>query len=104
MSFAQQRLWLLDQIDSSSPAYNIPYAISMTGRLDVDALTRGLNALVQRHEALRTTFRMIDEQPMQMIADPQALPMLRIDLRAIAPAERQQRAATRDSACSAAPL
>src|SRR5690348_7341292 len=55
-SFAQQRLWFLDQLEPGASVYNMPAAIRAVGRLDVAALGRSLNEVVRRHEALRTTF------------------------------------------------
>lgn len=67
-SLAQQRLWFLDQLDPGTPFYNICRAFWLNGRLDVEALERSLNTIVQRHEVLRTTFQAVDAQPMQVIA------------------------------------
>lgn len=75
LSFAQQRLWFLDQMEPDSPIYNIPSAILLRGDLDVAALERSLNALVIRHEPLRTTFQIVDDQPVQYI-----LPALQVAL------------------------
>ncbi|MEO7028527.1 MAG: HAD-IIIC family phosphatase, partial [Acidobacteriaceae bacterium] len=66
-SFAQQRLWFLDQLEPDNPIYNIPQMLRMTGPLNVDALQRSLSEIVRRHEALRTTFEAADGQPMQVI-------------------------------------
>ena len=71
LSFAQQRLWLLDRLDPGSPVYNVPRALRLVGALNLDALSRSLTEIVRRHEALRTTFPIIDEQPVQSIAAPQ---------------------------------
>src|SRR5262245_27614378 len=83
LSFAQQRLWFLDQLVPGSPAYNIPGALRITGALDVAALEHSLNAILQRHDALRTTFATLDEQPVQLVAPTLALPLTRIDLRTV---------------------
>src|SRR5688500_11889079 len=56
LSFAQQRLWLVDRLEPGSPAYNMPYALRLRGVLDGGALRASLDALVRRHETLRTTF------------------------------------------------
>ncbi|MEN9866280.1 MAG: hypothetical protein RL748_1870, partial [Pseudomonadota bacterium] len=57
LSYAQQRLWLLDQIDGGSAAYNMPGALSLRGQLDLSALEAALSAILARHESLRTCFR-----------------------------------------------
>ena len=56
LSFAQQRLWVLDQIEPNNPLYNMPRAIRLTGVLNVPALETALNGIVERHEILRTTY------------------------------------------------
>ena len=68
LSFAQQRLWFLDQFVPDSPAYTIPFALRLSGQLDLAALERSLNEIVKRHEALRTSFAAEDGQPVQVIA------------------------------------
>ncbi|MET0398427.1 MAG: amino acid adenylation domain-containing protein [Longimicrobiaceae bacterium] len=70
VSFAQQRLWLVDRLEPGSPAYNIPYALRLRGALDVDALRRSLDALVERHETLRTTLEERGGVPVQVINAP----------------------------------
>ncbi|HEY0735729.1 MAG TPA: amino acid adenylation domain-containing protein, partial [Herpetosiphonaceae bacterium] len=90
LSFAQQRLWFLDQLQPNSPAYNIPTAIRLIGRLDVVALKRSLDTIVERHEALRTTFTTLsDGQPVQVITPAQALPLPLTDLEALPEDERE---------------
>jgi amino acid adenylation domain-containing protein len=74
-SFAQQRLWFLDQLDPGSPTYNMPATVRLKGALDADALRRALGELARRHESLRTTFDSEGGLPVQVIA-----PELEIDL------------------------
>src|SRR5262249_48308680 len=68
LSFAQQRLWFLDQLEPGSPAYNIAAAVRMQGSLDLDALKQSFDEIVRRHESLRTTFTSIEGKPVQVIA------------------------------------
>ena len=68
LSFAQQRLWFLDQFEPGSPFYNIPAAVRLTGPLNVAALEHSLNEIVRRHEVLRATFVAVKGQPVQVIA------------------------------------
>lgn len=67
LSFAQQRLWVLDQIEPNGAVYNIPIAVRLHGSLYLPAFEQALNAIVQRHEVLRTVFKTVDGQPAQMI-------------------------------------
>ena len=62
-SFAQRRLWFLDQFEPGSPYYNIPSAVRLRGKLNVRALERSVDAIVERHESLRTTFAMWTASP-----------------------------------------
>ena len=68
LSFGQQRLWFLDQLGGGGGAYHIPMRVRMRGALDRDALRRALDAVVARHEALRTTFPVVDGRPEQRVA------------------------------------
>jgi amino acid adenylation domain-containing protein/FkbH-like protein len=81
ISFAQQRLWFLDQLEPGDPLYNIPQMFRMRGNLDVSALQRALNKVVERHESLRTTFGSRDSEPMQVIARQMEMPLPVTDLR-----------------------
>jgi len=74
-SFAQQRLWFLDRLQPGSPAYNMPTAVRLDGRLDIEALRRALAEVVRRHEILRTTFADDGGVPRQVIADSLELPL-----------------------------
>lgn len=79
-SFAQQRLWFLNQLDSVSAAYNIVEAFRLEGALDDVALERSVNALVVRHESLRTTFSSEEGTPIQIVAPSLLMHMARRDL------------------------
>jgi amino acid adenylation domain-containing protein len=83
LSFAQQRLWFLDQLEPGNPAYNLAAAVLLTGPLDRPAFAASLEEVVARHEALRTTFGLADDadgEPVQRIAPPAPLPLPGIDL------------------------
>jgi len=80
LSFAQQRLWFFDQFEPGSPVYNLTAPIAFEGNLDITALNRAFNFIVQRHEALRTRFDFRDGQPVQIIAPAQTIDMRLIDL------------------------
>ncbi|HEX6372563.1 MAG TPA: amino acid adenylation domain-containing protein [Longimicrobium sp.] len=83
LSFAQQRLWFLHQMEPESPFYNLPFAVRMEGALDVDALRRALAEVVRRHEVLRTTFRADASGSWQVIHPaPETFDLAVADLRA----------------------
>ncbi len=67
LSFPQQRLWFLNRLEGSNVAYNVPTALRLTGRLDIALLERAVSEIVRRHEILRTTFVMVDGQPVQRV-------------------------------------
>ena len=71
LSFAQQRLWFLSQMESQNVAYNIPFALNVTGPLHIAVMERCLNEILRRHETLRTTFPIIDGSPVQKVGPPQ---------------------------------
>ncbi|MBA3246893.1 MAG: hypothetical protein H0T63_02280 [Pyrinomonadaceae bacterium] len=91
-SFAQQRLWFLDQLGPASPLYNHPSAIRLNGVLSVEALHQTLNGIVARHEILRTTFATVDEQPVQIITPTLGVPLPVIDLSELPETEREAEA------------
>jgi amino acid adenylation domain-containing protein len=68
LSFAQQRLWFLHQLEPESVAYNLPRAIRLTGDLNIEALAQSFSEIVRRHEVLRTTFRTVQGEPIPAIA------------------------------------
>ncbi len=111
VSFAQQRLWFLDQLEPGSPLYNIPTGVRMRGWLHADALQHSFDTLVARHESLRTSFAMVDGEPVQMVSAPASLPIRQIDLRDTPAEDREAHAsalareeARRPFALDAAPL
>ncbi|MCZ8056721.1 amino acid adenylation domain-containing protein [Microcystis sp.] len=67
LSYAQQRLWFLDQLEPNSPFYNISLALHLAGNLQVDVLEKSLQEIIQRHESLRTNFATIEGNPVQVI-------------------------------------
>jgi amino acid adenylation domain-containing protein len=93
LSFAQQRLWLLDRLEPGSAFYNIPVAVRLAGRLDPGALFAGLTAIVRRHEALRTTFGEVDGHPFQIIDPEPFFARLLVDLEGLPEALRTVEAA-----------
>ncbi|MCP4654392.1 MAG: amino acid adenylation domain-containing protein, partial [bacterium] len=92
LSFAQQRLWFLDQLEPASPVYNIPSVVDLGGAVPVELLARVFNEVVRRHESLRTTFAAAAGRPRQVIAEELDLPLPVVDLRPLAAPEREAEA------------
>ncbi|MEW5927424.1 MAG: non-ribosomal peptide synthase/polyketide synthase, partial [Gemmatimonadota bacterium] len=90
LSFAQQRLWLVDRLEPGSAAYNMPDALRLRGRLDPEALRAGLDVLARRHEALRTTFAERDGGPVQVVHPPARVPLPAVDLGGLSAAARER--------------
>jgi acyl carrier protein len=80
LSFTQRRLWLLDQLNAGRATYNLLSALRLTGTLEVKALEKTLNEVVRRHEVLRTTFQVRDDEPIQIISPPQPMKLSISDL------------------------
>ncbi len=89
LSFAQARLWLLEQINPDSGIYNMPAAVRLVGELNVEALEESINEIIHRHEVLRTTFTLVDGEPLQVIAPNVQLKIPVVDLQELSDAERE---------------
>lgn len=92
VSFAQHRLWFLYRLEPESCAYNMAGALRARGTLNIPALERTLNEIIRRHENLRTTFREVEDQPVQVIAPEATLPLKHIDLQYLPEEEREREA------------
>ena len=88
MSFAQQRLWFLEQLQPNSALYHIASLLEIQGSLDLAALQQSINQIVVRHETLRTTFGMVDQTPMQLISSELTLTPVVHNLQALEPEQR----------------
>jgi amino acid adenylation domain-containing protein len=91
LSFSQRRLWFFDQFEPASFAYNLLTAVSLGGKLDISALQNAFDAMVLRHEVLRTTFGFRDGQPVQIINEHRVIPLSQIDIRRLSEADQQGR-------------
>src|ERR1044071_2450614 len=89
LSFGQERLWFLEQLQPNTARYNVPLAIRLSGALRVDLLQSALNAIIARHEALRTNFVSDGGRSSQVIRDPFVVPITLVDLAPRAMAERE---------------
>ncbi len=97
LSFAQQRIWFIDQLEPGNSAYNFPAAVHLKGPLNLVALKQSLNEIIKRHEVLRTTFRIVEGRPVQVVAPRLMLDLPIVDLEWLPEAERKneiQRLAT----------
>ncbi|HYO69312.1 MAG TPA: condensation domain-containing protein, partial [Archangium sp.] len=91
LSFAQRRLWFLEQLAPGQPLYNMPTFVRLSGPLDAPALEQGLQRIVQRHELLRSRLILVEREPMQEVLPDWTLRLEQVDLRVLAPAEREPR-------------
>ncbi|HEU4561225.1 MAG TPA: amino acid adenylation domain-containing protein, partial [Longimicrobium sp.] len=92
LSFAQERLWFLHQMEPEGAGYNMPWSGRLRGSLDADALERALGELVSRHEALRTTFHPVEQGAVQVIHSPAPARLPVLDLSGLAPEDREHEA------------
>jgi amino acid adenylation domain-containing protein len=92
LSFAQERLWILDQLEPGNPTYNLPVALRLKGALNQSALARSLQEIVRRHEPLRSTFAVADNKPVQFIAPAMETPLRVLDIRTLSEALREKEA------------
>ncbi|MBV9773203.1 MAG: AMP-binding protein, partial [Gemmatimonadetes bacterium] len=90
LSFAQQRLWFIHQLEPRSPAYNMPSPLRLRGRLEVATLERALTELVRRHESLRTVFRSVEGEPVQVIRPAELATIPVVDLCGLPGDERER--------------
>ncbi|HYG64196.1 MAG TPA: amino acid adenylation domain-containing protein, partial [Thermoanaerobaculia bacterium] len=91
LSYAQERLWFLEQLEPGSAAYNVPTAVDLEGRLDVVALRQSLEVVVARHESLRTVFTAMAGGPAQRVLKPMPVPLPEVDLTGLPHPEREAR-------------
>jgi amino acid adenylation domain-containing protein len=91
LSFAQERLWFLDQLEPDSAVYNIPLGLRLGGALNVSVLQRCLSEILRRHEPLRTRFEAVEGQPVQVIQPVAPLEMPLVDLRGLPEREAEAR-------------
>ena len=89
LSFAQQRLWFLDQLESGSAFYNIATSLRLRGPLNREALEQSLNEILRRHEVLRTAFGVVDGQPVQIITPTLTVSLAVSDLQELPKEERE---------------
>jgi amino acid adenylation domain-containing protein len=104
LSFAQERLWYVDQLEPGSPLFNVPAVLRLSGALDGPALERALAEVVRRHEVLRTTFAVVDGAPAQVVNPAAPVPLPLEDLSALPPADREHEAGRRAAEEAATPF
>src|SRR5207253_10665195 len=89
LSFSQQRLWFLDQLEPGSPLYNLPVAMRMQGEPDPAVLASSFGEIVRRHEVLRTVFAAVEGEPSQVVQPAGAFPLPVIDLSGLPESARE---------------
>ncbi|HEY4589458.1 MAG TPA: condensation domain-containing protein, partial [Thermoanaerobaculia bacterium] len=104
LSFSQERMWFLNQLDPGTSAYNLSRALRLRGRLDLSVLGRVFSELVRRHETLRTSFALADGRPVQVVNPPLPVAPAIVDLRHLPPAAREGEARRRATAETVRPF
>ncbi|HEY9800051.1 MAG TPA: condensation domain-containing protein, partial [Leptolyngbyaceae cyanobacterium] len=89
LSFAQEQMWFLSQLDPTNPSYNEPLPLRIHGAVNVAALEYSLNKIIQRHEVLRTNFVTVNEEPVQVIAENLTVSIPVVDLQHLPESERE---------------
>jgi len=92
LSFAQQRLWFLDQLEPHNPFYNMPAALRLRGELNLDAINKSVNEILRRHESLRTRFASHQGHPYQVIESAKPAPLPIVDLSHLPEPQREAEA------------
>ena len=97
LTFAQRRLWFLDQLAPGETSYLIPWSVRVHGSLDAKALAYSLNQIVERHEVFRTTFIEVEGEPAQLVSPPTRIPVPLVDLSqlSLSDAEKEAKRLTR---------
>ena len=90
LSFSQERMWFLDQLVPGSPFYIESSAVRLTGRIDPASLETAINAVIARHEVLRTSITLVDDVPAQIVSPALHVPLPVVDLTSLPAAEREQ--------------
>ena len=88
LSFAQQRLWFLDQLEPGNPFYTTPQVLRLLGPLNLDALEKAFAAVLKRHETIRTRFESVDGNPLQVIEPPDGFQLAVVDLQDLREGDR----------------
>lgn len=92
LSYQQQRLWFLDQMDPGSSAYNVPVALKFKGKLNFDAVKKSLNKIIERHEVLRTNFKNLDGEATLVFHGESKIDFKKVDLTDVPGAEKEKSA------------
>jgi amino acid adenylation domain-containing protein len=104
LSFAQQRLWILDELEPGNPRYNVLAGRHLSGTVDIAAVRRAVAQVIARHDVLRTGFELVDGQPRQVVHDHIDVPVPTVDLRAVPVAGRSAQISRQATQLAAEPF